>query len=302
MIRYGSLLALLALLSLTACKKELTEHPLLYSREPAVVSKPLYRFAIHPLHNPGKLSEAYQPLIDYLNHELKSVHLELEASRDYSSYEQKYHDREPEFLLSNPWQTLQAMQVGYHVIATAGDAADFKGIFIVRKDSGIKVPADLKGKKVAYPSPTALAAAIMPQYYLHTKGIDVNRDIENIYVGSQESSIMHVYLAQSSAGVTWPPPWRIFQKDHPGEAAQLEIIWETPTMINNAIMVRNDVPKSVIENVRKTLLNLTKTPEGKLILDNMETALFESADDSHYEHVRKFIKVFEKYVRQVIDK
>lgn len=299
MTKFGIFLALLALLSLTACEQKSVDRPLQYSSEPAVVMKEVYRFAIHPLHNPRKLSEAYQPLIDHLNHELKNVQIELEASRDYSSYERKYNDRKPAFLLSNPWQTLQAIKVGYHVIATAGDAADFKGVFIVRKDSGIKKPADLKGKIVAYPSPTALAAAIMPQYYLHMKGIDVNRDINNIYVGSQESSIMNVYLGRSSAGATWPLPWRLFQKDHPGEAAQLEMIWETPILINNAIMVRDDVPKIVSENIRKMLLNLTKSPEGKLILLNMETSAFETAEDANYEHVRKFIGVFEREVRQV---
>jgi phosphonate transport system substrate-binding protein len=41
----------------------------------------------------------------------------------------------------------------------AGDADDFKGIFIVRKDTDIKVPAQLKGKRVSYPAPSALAAA-----------------------------------------------------------------------------------------------------------------------------------------------
>lgn len=51
------------------------------------------------------------------------------------------------------------------MIAMAGDPKDFKGIFLVRIDSGIKVPADLKGKAVSYPSPTALAACIMPQYF-----------------------------------------------------------------------------------------------------------------------------------------
>ena len=154
-------------------------------------------------------------------------------------------------LLPNPWQTLEAMKVGYHVIAMAGDAEDFKGIFIVRKDSGIKTPADLRGKVVSYPSPTALAACIMPQYFLHRNGIDVNRDIENAYVGSQESSIMNAYLGKSAAGATWPPPWRLFQQDHPAEAAQLKVIWETPSLLNNSVMVRDDVPAAVGRRVRR---------------------------------------------------
>ena len=43
----------------------------------------------------------------------------------------------------------------------AGNQGDFKGIFIVRKDSGITKPADLKGQLVSYPSPTALAGMMV---------------------------------------------------------------------------------------------------------------------------------------------
>lgn len=270
-----------------------------YANAPVGGDVPTYRFAIHPLHNPRKLSEAYQPLIDHLNHQIQSAHFELEASRDYQDYEQKYRDREPTFLLPNPWQTLQAMKVGYHVIAMAGDADDFRGIFIVRKDSGIRTPGDLRGKVVSYPSHTAVAAAIMPQYYLHTHGIDINRDIQNNYVGSQESSIMNVYLGKSAAGATWPPPWRLFQKDHPAEAAQLETIWETPPLLNNSVMVRDDVPEALRERVRKMLLELGQTAAGRTILDGMETARFHHADDASYDSIRKFIGRFEKEVRPV---
>jgi phosphonate transport system substrate-binding protein len=137
------------------------------------------------------LLQTFQPLVDHLNQQVPEVSIELEASRNYPRYERKFRAREAEFLMPNPWQTLEAMKVGYHVIAMWGDAEDFKGLFIVRKDAGIETPAALKGKVVGYPSATALAAASMPQYFLHSNGIDINKDIQNIYVGSQESSIMN---------------------------------------------------------------------------------------------------------------
>jgi len=251
------------------------------------------------LHNPKKLSAAYQPLVDHLNRRIPGVRIELEASRDYQVYEQKFRDREPAFLLPNPWQTLQAIKVGYRVIAMAGDAKDFRGLFVVRRDSGIKTPADLRGKMVSYPSHTALAAAVMPQYYLHTHGIDINRDIRNVYVGSQESSIMNAYLGKSAAGATWPPPWRLFQRDHPAEAAQLELIWETPPLLNNSVMVRDDVPETVREQVRTALVELAQTPDGMAILGAMETARFHPADDASYDAVRDYIARFEREVRPV---
>jgi phosphonate transport system substrate-binding protein len=223
----------------------------------------------------------------------------LEASRDYANFEEKYGARAPAFLLANPWQTLQAMKIGYHVVATAGDAKDFKGLFVVRKDSGIRKPIDLKGKAVSYPAPTALAACIMPQYFLHGRGIDVNRDIENRYVGSQESSIMNAFLKKTAAGATWPPPWRSFQKDHPHEAAELEVIWETDSLINNSIMVRDDVPAEFGNRVRSLLTNLHETADGRAVLLAMETSEISSASDKDYDLVRNYVARFEQEVRPV---
>lgn len=273
-----------------------------FADAPEATATPVMRFAIHPLHNPQKLTQAYQPLIDYLNLQLSGVRLELEASRDYASFEEKFRRRGPEFLLPNPWQSLEAMKVGYTVIAMAGEPADFRGVFIVRKDSDIRKPTDLKGKAVSYPSPTALAACMMPQWFLYRHGIDVMRDIDNRYVGSQESSIMNAFLRQTAAGATWPPPWRDFQKDHPEQAAALRIAWETTSLVNNSVMVRDDVPAAIANTVREALLRLEKSPDGPAILSGMETARFLPARNSDYDVVRRFIREFESKVRKVEDR
>lgn len=273
-----------------------------YAQAPQGSSTPVLRFAIHPLHNPQKLASAYQPLIDHLNRQLSGVQLELEASRDYAEFERKLRQRGPDFLLPNPWQTLEAGKVGYHVLAMAGEASDFKGLILVRRDSRIGQISDLKGKPISYPSPTALAACILPQWFFRSNGLDVTRDLDNRYVGSQESSILNVYLGQTSAGATWPPPWRAFQKDHPREAAELRVAWETPSLINNSVMARDDVPEAIVATVRRTLLELEGSAAGREILAGMETARFRPAGDKDYEQVRQFIAEFEAKVRKVEDR
>jgi len=286
-------------LSVTACEKEpeKTAGPVYVSSLEA--AKKHYRLAIHPLHNPKKLSEAYQPLIDHLNKNILDAKFELESSRDYQAFEEKFRKRAPELILPNPWQTLEAMKSGYKVISMAGDAKDFKGIFIVKKDSGINVPADLKGKTVSYPSYTALAACIMPQRYLHDHGVNVTSDIKNHYVGSQESSIMNVFLGESAAGATWPPPWRLFQRDRPEEAAKLKVVWETPSLMNNSVMIRDDVAQNIVKQISQLLFALHTTEEGKVILNGMSTAQFHKASDDSYKPVSEFITEFENDVRIV---
>ena len=81
------LVALLATLLLARCDEDPGARPLRYTTAPPAASQPSYRFAVHPLHNPKKLSAAYQPLIDQLNRKYSAARFELEASRDYQAYE-----------------------------------------------------------------------------------------------------------------------------------------------------------------------------------------------------------------------
>lgn len=283
---------------MAACGRESQPDGPQFASAPAS-GPPVYRLAVHPLHNPRMLSDVYQPLVDYLNSRVAGAHFELEASRDYPAYEAKLRARSADLLLPNPWQSLQAMAVGYHVIAMAGDAADFKGLFLVRRDSAIRNPADLRGQAVAYPARTALAACMMPQWYLYQHGIDIAREIDNRYVGSQESSIQNVLNGQVAAATTWPPPWRAYQKSHPEEAAKLKVIWETPSLMNNAVMARDDLPAAVRNEVRALLLHLHESVAGAAVLVRMETARFHPADDASYAPVRVFIADFEREVRPV---
>ncbi len=297
---WSYLLLVVLLFVLPGCSQQKKDHGPNYRSSPRSTNgNAAYSFAVHPLFNPARLSEAYQPLILFLNQKIPGSRFELEASRDYAAFEQKVASRTPALLLPNPWQTLQAIDAGYTVIAISGDPKEFKGILLVRKDSGIRRPADLKGKAVSYPSPTALAACIMPQCFLHRHGINILKDIENRYVGTHDSVIMNVYQGHTAAGGTWPPPWHAFQKSHPAEAAQLELIWETPPLINNSVMVRSDLPKELQEQIRSALVTLETTPEGRTILSGMAIDRFRAATNRDYDLVRSYVTAFEKEVRQV---
>lgn len=287
----------MAIVLLVACSHRDDAAAPNYSLRPLGGQLQGHRLAPHPLYRPQVIYELFQPLVDYLNQEVPGLNLELESSRDYASFEKKIRAREVDILMPNPWQTLEAIKSGYTVISMWGDAKDFKGIFIVRKDSNIKTPQDLIGKAVSYPSPTALAAGMMTQYYLYQHGIDVNRDILNLYVGTHESAIMNVYMGNTVAGATWPPPWQLFQMEHPLKAAELQQIWETEPLINNSVMVRDDLPQDLRKKLQEALFNLSNSAQGRRILDKMQTAKFHPATDETYAPARAFVETFEREVR-----
>ena len=270
-----------------------------YTEAPARAASAVIRLAVHPLHNPARLVQAYQPLIDHLNQQMPGQRFELEASRDYADFERKIEARGPELLLPNPWQTLQAQKRGYRVLAMAGDAQDFHGLLLVPTGSSVQQVSELKGRRVSYPAPTALAAAIMPQWLMHTAGLDVMKDVEHVYVGSQESSIMSAALGLTDAAATWPPPWRAFQQTQPKLAANLRVLAATPPLLNNSVMARHDVPADLTKRLVQVLTDLESTPEGHTILLAMQTARFHPANDQSYASVRAFVDAFEQRVRRV---
>ena len=290
-----NILLILLSLVLAACSQHETESgPDYASRAPVAARE--YVFAIHPLHNPAKLFDIYGPLIDYLNKNIPDATFRLEASRNYEEFEKKLYSRQVDFALPNPYQTLNSLRHGYHVIAKMGDDDKFTGVILVRRDGGIDRISDLKGKKVSYPARTALAATMMPQYYFQIHGLDVNRDIENLYVGSQESSIMNVYLGNVAAGVTWPLPWEAFQHEHPDKARELVLKWETEPMINNGVVARDDMQPQLVARVAELLVTLHQNEEGRAMLARMPLSRFELADDKRYRVVEDFLRKFSKTV------
>lgn len=258
-----------------------------------------YVVGIHPLHNPKRLFEVYGPIVEYINANIPEARFKLEASRNYEEFDKKLYGGHFDFAMPNPYQTVRSLKYGYRVFGKMGDDENFRGIILVRRDSGIRKVTDLKGKKVSYPAVTALAATMMPQYYLHTHGIDVNRDIENLYVGSQESSIMNVLRGHVAAGATWPVPWKTFQQEYPELAGQLEVKWQTGTLPNNGWVVRKDVPPELAEKFAALLFGLNGSEEGRAMLARLPISRFEPATDDTYRPVRDYLKIFSETVRHI---
>jgi phosphonate transport system substrate-binding protein len=295
MFRHVAIL-MLAILVVGCGPKEVAQQPA-YQDKPAESDHRIhYVFGVHPLHNPQLLHEKFSGLMRYLDDHLPGVVFDLDTSNDYAQYEQKLRDKKHQFSLPNPYHAALARDWGFHIIAKMGNDDLFRGIFVVRKDSPIKTPADLRGKVVSYPAPTALAAAMMPRFYLQQQGIDVETEIRNSYVGTHNSSIMNAYLGESAAGATWPVAWKAFQKANPKEASELYVIWQTPKLIQNAIIARNDVPADIADKVTQLLVDLDKSPEGRAILENIDTSNFVVATNADYDVVTEFVKAYDEKV------
>lgn len=269
-------------------------HEPVFARQPA---KPIagteILFAVHPLHNPKRLFDVYQPLVDLINEQVAPAYrIKLETSRDYASFEEKLANRKFHIAVPNPYQTLASEARGYRIIGKMGNDRRFRGIIVVRRDTKLASLADLKGAPISFPAPTALAATMMPRMFLYKHGLGP-ADINARYVGSQESAIMNVLLGKTVAGGTWPPPWEALLRRRPELAEKLEVRWETEPLINNGLVIREGVPSELADAVKTVVFHLHEHARGKAILEAMEIDRFEPADQTAFEPVRRFIGEYE---------
>jgi phosphonate transport system substrate-binding protein len=292
------LFAILVALPIGACDdREGQDYQPTYTIKSAVLDQD-YRVGC-PFNTPETLFAIYQPMIDYLNARLGGPRLALEAARDYEAFEQKLYYRNFDFALANPYQTVMAVTNGFRIFAKMAPDDDAYGMILVRKDSKVEAVADLKGKTISYPASSALASTMLPQDFLHESGLDVQTDIDNRYVGSEESSILSVYLGRAAAATTWPLAWRRFSRDDPAKAAELVVKWRTRTLPNNAWVARDDVPAEVVEKVGKLLAGMAEDEEGRKVLAHMQVVRFDPASDLTYQPVQDFLRRFNDQVRPV---
>jgi phosphonate transport system substrate-binding protein len=108
---------------------------------------------------------------------------------------------------------------------------------------------------------------------------------------------MNAYLKQSDISATWPVAWQAFELSNPVEAADLKVIWQTPTLIQNAIIARNDVPPEVVAQVKRVLTTLQDSAQGRQLLKGIDTTRFVPASDSDFEVVRTFLAEFNHLVK-----
>jgi phosphonate transport system substrate-binding protein len=284
----------LFLATLPGCDPE-SDHPGYtpqYAKPDNRTSLKTYTLAVHPLHNPERLFDLYQPLVDFMNERIRGFSLRLEASRGYEDFERKIEDGTPHFLLPNPYQTLKALELGYEVMGKMAGDDDFRGIVLTLKDSGADSPKALRGRTVAFPAPSALAATMMPMEWLAGHGLLPGRDYSPLYSGSQESSIHNLLNGQAAAAATWPVPWRLFSNEHPALAGRIAVLGMTDTLPNNSLMAKACLPTEVKAGFMEAALALSSDVKGRAALSRAGFAGFERATSGTYEPVREFLARF----------
>jgi len=154
-----------------------------------------YTFAVVPQQSASKLTKIWAPVLKSIEKQ-SGVKLVLKTAPDIPAFERRVSNSEYDFAYMNPYHfTVFNLEPGYQAVAKAKDKK-IKGIIVVRKDSTINELKSLNGKTLAFPSPAAFAASVLPRAALTQMGIEFSHK----YVQTHDSVYLTVERNIFTAG------------------------------------------------------------------------------------------------------
>ncbi len=180
------------------------------------------------------------------------------ASPSIPEFAKQLANGEFDFAYMNPYHAIVAnKQQGYSpVLRDIG--RNLYGIIVVRKDSPIQTVNELDGKTVAFPSPNALGAALIPRAEFARK---FNIKLNEIYVKSHSSVYLNVLLGKAVAGggvqkTLSQQPAEI--RDH------LRVLYKTSEVPSHPLTVHPRVNADIRNGITSVFLDLGKTEPGQV--------------------------------------
>ncbi len=235
-------------------------------------------FGIVPQQSAQKLASLWTPIFNYLSAKTGDE-IKFATANDIPTFEKRLLVGGYDVAYMNPYHfTVFNQTPGYHAIAKQADQL-LKGIIVVKKDSPIQSLKELDGMKLAFPSPAAFAATVIPQAQMELDNIK----IEPQYVSSHDSVYMGVARGFFTAGGGVK---RTFDNTDPAIKDQLRILWTSLGYTPHAFAVHPRVSEAAKLRLQKAMIEMRSDPEGMALLETIKFKGIDAAADSDWEDVR----------------
>lgn len=248
-------------------------------------------FGITPVLGSSTMHEDFDPLADYLGHALGRT-VALEVAQNYGELQTLMERGEVDVGSFSPFAYVEAAR-GRRVRIIAQSLIDgvawYRGIIVVRRDSGIGGIGDLRGKRFAYVDPQSASGYVYPRAILVERGVSPGHFFGSTFFAGDHSRVIAAVLqGRADGGATYDNALRIAEAA--GQPAdRLKVILQTDPIPHDAIAVRAGLDPELVQRILAALLSLNRTAEGHRVIALNKKGLsgFAAADDATFDVVRR---------------
>jgi len=241
------------------------------------------QLGVFPHLSADHLEESYSLLAQELSRRLgRQVEFNTQLSLDFfaKDLEAGYYD----IAFLQPFDYVKAhARNGYMVVAKQD--RKLSAVLTVRPKSHIKSEQDLRGKVLALP-PARTAISYLVRDWLTSRGLTPGKDITLQYESSHISCMQKAIFGFTELCGSARPVLEFLSEKL---RFDFRVVAETRTIPHTLFAVHPRNSKQLREQVRKAVLNLDKTLDGKEFLSLARFARFLEANDKEYDIVREIL-------------
>jgi phosphonate transport system substrate-binding protein len=252
--------------------------------------RPVLRVSAIPDEAPTELIRKFKPLGAYLEKAL-GMEVKFQPVTDYPATVEGLAAGHLDLVWYGGFTFVQARKrTGTAIpLVQREEDARFHSRFIARPGSGITRLEDLKGKTVAFGSPSSTSGHLMPRWFLLQAGLVPERDFAKVaFSGAHDATAKWVESGKVDAGALNESVWNKLVEERKVDTTKVASFHTTPDFFDYNWTVRGDLDPALAEKIRAAFLALDPAnPEHKAILDLQRTRRFIPTRVENYETIEK---------------
>jgi phosphonate transport system substrate-binding protein len=249
------------------------------------------RVSAIPDESPTELQRKFKPLGDYLSKET-GLKVEFTPVTDYAAVVEALASKKIDMAWLGGFTYVQAkLRTNGEVTPIIQRAEDekFTSIFIVPVGSSVKSLAELKGKTMAFGSPSSTSGHLMPRYFLMQAGLNVDKDLKNIaFSGAHDATVAFVASGKAEAGVLNASVWEKLIESQNPNALKAKVLAVTPPFYDYNWTVRGGLEPATVKKISDAFLKLdANNPNYKELMDLQRASKYITTKSSNYDEIEK---------------
>lgn len=231
-------------------------------------------FGVVPQQSATRLAQVWVPLMRHLS-TATGYEIKFATAKDIPTFEACLARSAYDIAYMNPYHyTVFHDEVGYQAFAKQREKK-LRGVIVAKVDSAVESLSDLNGSSVAFPSPAAFGASVIPRAEMRSLEIAFTPK----YVKSHDSVYRSVALGLFPAG---GGVGRTLNNIPENIRAQLKVIHNTDHYTPHAFAASSSLPPQIVSSIATELLGT----QAKELLEPLGMKGFEGAHNQDWDDVR----------------
>jgi phosphonate transport system substrate-binding protein len=243
-----------------------------------------------PEQNIFRQRERYQVLQQYLSEKLGITVNFTSLSRYGNIIDRFTAERMDGAFFGSFTYTLARQQLGVEPLVrpvNLDGTSTYHGYIFVRKDSGIRSIADMRGRRFAFVERATTAGYLFPLAYFRAGGVtDLEQYLgKSFFAGSHDASIIAVLNREADIGAAKNTIFDQLAGENRRIEQELVILAASGVVPQNCLAVRRDLDPEIKKELKRVLLNMENNPEGAAALRRFGARGFIETTDNDYAYL-----------------